>query len=309
MIGITLAALAMMATGPLPAAPVADDLVREALGRFPHQTVHFEVCELARMRALPSYAALRQKFMSGDTGQLADSLARLGLRDEDVDRLVLGAGPGADGLQLYGVAQGRFDPARIAAGAQAAAIDPITINGHTAYCFGGANTSSCIAVLSSARGVFGSRDMVDFMLYAAAETDSLAKDAGVSARATRAPADATIWGIATGQAVTEWARVVMPVPAEGQDALAPVLSNVVSIWYEVRAAQKVALSAELTCASAESAARLRQTLDAVRLAQQFAWKALHADAANPYEQLSFRSQGADVFLAATLDYAALGASQ
>ncbi len=307
--GVILAALAMSLAGPIPGAPAVDDLVREALARFPHQTAHFEVCELARMRALPNYAALRERFMSGDVQQLVTSLQTLGVRDEDVDRLALGAGPSSQGLQLYGVAQGRFDLAKIAAGAQAAGIEPVPINGYSAFCFGATNTSSCVAVLKNTLGVFGSRDMVNFRLYAAEETDSLAKDANVSARAARAPADATIWGVATGPAVAEWTRIVIPVPAEGKDSLAPLLSNIVSISYEVRASEKVALSAELACTSAESAASLRQSLDTVRFLQQGAWRMLHGNAANPYEQLAFRSQGSALFINATMDYSALGGGQ
>ena len=307
--GFTWAVLAVVAAGPIGGPAAVDGLVREALGRFPRQTSHFEVCDLARMRTLPSYAALRERFMGGEVQQLAASLATLGVHDEDVDRLALGAGPGPQGLQLYGVAQGRFDLPTIMAGAQAAGIEPLRINGFSAYCFGDSSTSPCIAIINEARGVFGSRDMVDFMLYATEGTDSLANDPIVSARAARAPADATIWGMATGPAVAEWVRVVMPMPAEGQNSLAPVLSNVVSVAYDVRAGQKATMTADLTCTSAESAAGLRQALDAVRLLQQFAWKALHPDAANPYAQLAFRTQGAQLLVNATMDYAALGAAR
>ncbi len=301
--------LAMIVALPPGGAGAVDELVREALVRFPRQTAHFEVCDLTRMRSLPSYAALRQRFTGEDVQLLAASLAALGVRDEDVDRLALGAGSGPQGLQLYGVAQGRFDPRTIMSGAQAAGIEPLRINGYTVYCFGGATSSPCIAILSQARGIFGSRDMVDFMLYATDETDSLSKDPAVSARAARAPADATIWGMATGPAVAEWVRVVMPMPAEAENSLAPVLASVVSVSYEVRAGQQVVSTADLTCTSAGSAASLRQSFDAVRLPQQLAWKALHPDAANPYAQLTFRAQGTQLLVNATMDYAALGAAR
>ncbi len=298
-----------MAVAPRGGAGAADDLVRDALGRFPRLTSHFEVCELARMRTLAAYATLRERFMGGDVRQLAASLETLGVRDENVDRLVLGAGPGPQGLQLYGEAQGRFDLPKIVLNATAAGVEPLRINGVPVYCFGGSSNSQCIAILDEARGVFGPRDMVDFMLYATPETDSLAKDPVVAARAAGAPADATIWGIATGPAVAEWVHVVMPMPAEGQSSLAPALSNVVSISYEVRAGQKATLTADLTCTSAESAAGLRQSLDTVRILQQAAWKMLQPGVANPYAELAFRAQGVHLFTSATMDYAALGAGR
>jgi hypothetical protein len=83
----------------------------------------------------------------------------------------------------------------------------------------------------------------------------------------------------------------------------------VSISYEVRAGQKMVLTADLTCTSAEGAAGLRQSLDTVRLLQQIAWKMLHPDAPNPYAELAFRSQGAQVLVNATMDYSVLGAER
>ena len=144
------------------------------------------------------------------------------------------------------------------------------------------------------------------MLYATASTDALAKDPVFSGWAARAPADATVWGLATGPAVAEWVRVVMPVPAEGQASLAPVVERVTSLTYEVRAGQKVMLSSDLTCTSRENATLLRQTLEAVRLLQQMAWRTMHQDAPNPYEQLTFRTQDTHLLFNATMDYAALG---
>lgn len=299
--------LTMMAAGPV--VGPGDELVREALGRFPRQTSHFEVCDLAKMRSLPAYTLLRQRFMGDDMLQLADSLSKLGVRDEDVDRLALGTSPGEQGSQLYGVAQGRFDLPKMMAGALASGIDPLRINGYPVYCFGAASNSPCISILSETRGVFGSRDMVGFMLYATASTDSLAKDPVFSGWAARAPTDATVWGLANGPAVAEWVRVVMPVPAEGQASLAPVVASVTSLTYEVRASQKVMLTSDLTCTSRENATLLRQTLEAVRLLQQMAWRTMRQDAPNPYEQLTFRTQDTHLLFNATMDYAALGTAR
>jgi hypothetical protein len=101
----------------------------------------------------------------------------------------------------------------------------------------------------------------------------------------------------------------MPMPAEAQDSLSPALANVVSIGYDVRAGQKMVLTADLACTSAESAVGLRQSLDTVRLLQQVAWKMLHPDAANPYAELAFRAQGTQLLVNATMDYAVLGTAR
>jgi hypothetical protein len=298
--------LAMMTVGH--AAGPTDDLVRQALDRFPSSTANLEFCNVSKMRPLPAYAALRQRFLGAEMQQLVASLETLGVRDEDVDRLALGAGPVADrpGLELYGIAEGRFKPSDITARARAAGMDPLVVNGYPVYCFGGDAAARCFAILDPARGVFGSRDMIDYMLYADAGTDSLAKVPLVTARVAHPPADASVWGIATGPAVAEWVNVVMPMPAEGQNSLAPVLASVVSISYEVRAGQNVALSADLACTNAESAARLRQSLDAARALQQFAWRTMRPDVPNPYERLAFSAQGSQLQFRATMDYDALG---
>jgi hypothetical protein len=304
--GITWTVVAMMAAGP--PAGVSDALVREALGRFPRQTVHFEICDLARIRPLPGYGVLRQRFLREDTLRLVTSLATLGVHEEDVDRLALGTGPGSgqQGLELYGVAQGRFDLATIMAAAQIAGIERVFVNGYPLYCFEGAGNSPCIAILNETLGVFGSRDMVDFMLWATDKTETLSSDPVVTARVARAPADATIWGVATGPAVAEWVRVVMPMPPEGQNSLAPLLANVTSIAYEVRTGQKVTLTADLTCANADAAARLRESLDTVRVLQQLAWQTMNQGVANPYQQMTFRTQGTQLLISLTIDYAVLG---
>ncbi len=304
--GVTWAVLAMMAVGS--AGGPSDDLTREALGRFPSSTANLEFCDLAKMRPLPAYAALRQRFLGGDMQQLVASLETLGVRDEDVDQLALGAGPVADrpGLELYGVAQGRFKPSEITSRAQAAGLEPLRVNGYAVYCSGGDTAARCFAILDDTHGVFGSRDMVDFMLYAAAGTDSLAKVPLVTARVANPPVDASAWGIATGPAVAEWVKVVMPMPEEGQNSLAPVLASVVSIAYEVRAGQNVALSADLACTDAASAARLRQSLDAARALQQFAWRTMRPGVPNPYERVGFSAQGSQLQFRATMDYDALG---
>lgn len=304
--GITWAVLAVLVF--VSPAGAADDLVRDALGRFPRSTAHFEVCEVAKIRPLPGYATLRQRFLGGDMLRMVNSLQSLGVREEDVDRLVMGAGPvqGRPGLEFYGVAQGRFSAAAVASGAQSAGVDPIRINGVATYCFGSEPSSPCVALLNETRGVFGARDMVDFMLYATPATDSLAADAAVSARVAKAPLDASLWGVATGPAVEEWVRLVMPIPPEGKDSLAPLLADVTALGYEVRAGQRVALAADLSCRGAEAAARLRQTFEAARALQQLAWRSLQGGAPNPYESLAFRSQGTQVFVSLAMDYAALG---
>lgn len=309
--GLTWAILAVLLVAALlVAAPAgaADDLVKEALARFPSSTANLEFCNLAKMRPLPAYAALRQRFIAGDMQQMVASLETLGVRDEDVDRLALGAGPVADrpGLELYGVAQGRFNPSDVASRAKAAGLDPLAVNGYSVYCVGADPAARCFALLDQAHGVFGSRDMVDYMLYSGIGTDSLAKVPLFSDRLASPPPDASVWGIATGPAVAEWVKVVMPMPPEAQGSLAPVLADVVSIAYEVRAGQNVALSADLACTTAESASRLRQSLDAARALQQFAWRTMHPDVPNPYERVAISARGTQLQFRATMDYDALG---
>ena len=81
----------------LPQAASAQDLVKEALRGFPTQTVRLEYSSPAKLRALPNYASLRQRYIGPRLRKLVTELGQLGVREEDISGLVLGWQPGSAG--------------------------------------------------------------------------------------------------------------------------------------------------------------------------------------------------------------------
>ena len=78
------------------------EIVREALASFPTQTVRVEYSGLATLHTLPNYVNLRQRFTGPRLAGLETSLAQLGIREGDIDELLLGWQMGAKEMDLYG---------------------------------------------------------------------------------------------------------------------------------------------------------------------------------------------------------------
>ena len=74
----------------LPPAVRAQDLVKEALSGFPTQTIRLEFSSPAKLRSLPNYASLRQRYVGPKLRKLIDALGQLGVREDDISGLVLG---------------------------------------------------------------------------------------------------------------------------------------------------------------------------------------------------------------------------
>ena len=91
-----------------PTALRAQDLVKDALQSFPTQSVRLEYSNSAKLRKLPDYTVLRQRYLGPQLQKLEKSLSQLGIQESDVDELVLGWQAGSSGLDLNGLALGRF---------------------------------------------------------------------------------------------------------------------------------------------------------------------------------------------------------
>src|SRR5215471_17162393 len=54
------------------------DIVKEALQFFPADTVHLEYSNPAKLRKLPNYASLRQRYLGAQLQKIEQSLGKLG---------------------------------------------------------------------------------------------------------------------------------------------------------------------------------------------------------------------------------------
>jgi hypothetical protein len=289
-----------------PAAAPAQDLVKEALGGFPTQTIRLEFSSPAKLRGLPNYASLRQRYIGPRLRKLVDALGQLGIREEDISGLVLGWQPGNTEMALYGFATGRFAAPAIAESAEQRNMPTTPIAGKEAYCLEAGLAGTCVVVLQDSLGAFGSLTALTSMLEAReGQIPSLSSDNRIASLVAGANREAPIWGVAMGPAVGDWFRGWMPNQGNLKLDWGKVFGDVNSLTYSVAAADNVTLSLKMDCKSSESAASLRQVLEGLKLVQQIAWDSQNPGKPNPYQAMDVGQEGHQVSLNLTTGYAEL----
>ena len=287
---------------------IGANLADEALASFPPQTIRVEYSSPARLRALPNYESLRQRYLGAALAKLEVSLTQLGVTEGDVDELILGWRPSSAGMDLYGFGTGRFNTATIAARAKERNLEPENLSGHTIYCLEAGLSASCVAILDKSLGAFGTLGTLSSLLDArggsavALNTSSRFVTLMKSAR-TAAP----IWGVALGPAASDWFKGWMPGQGNIQLDWSRVFQGVEGMSYSVDAGDKVALDLKMDCTSSEAASGLRQVLEGLKLAQQLAWQTQNPNQPNPFESVGVESSDRQVALKLTTGYASLQA--
>ena len=290
----------------LPGSALGQDLVREALSGFPMETIRLEFSSPAKLRALPNYASLRQRYLGPRLRKLVDALAQLGIREEDISGLVMGWQPGKTEMGLYGFATGSFSVQAITQSAEERNITPTTVAGKQAYCLEAGLAGSCVVVLQDSLGAFGSLAALTSMLEAReGQTPSIGSDTRMATLVGSADKEAPIWGVAVGPAVGDWFRGWMPNQGSVKLDWAKVFADVNSLTYTVAAADNITLGLKMDCKSADSAASLRQVLEGLKLVQQMAWDSQNPGKPNPYQAMEVAMQGSQVSLKLTTGYAEL----
>jgi len=290
----------------LPGSASAQDLVKEALSGFPTQTIRLEFSNPAKLRALPNYATLRQRYLGPRLRKLIDALAQLGIREEDISGLVMGWQPGKTEMGLYGFATGSFSAQTFTQSAEERNITPTPIAGKQAYCLEAGLAGSCVVVLQDSLGAFGSLAALTSMLDAReGQTPSIGSDTRMATLVESADKEAPIWGVAVGPAVGDWFRGWMPNQGSVKLDWATVFADVNSLAYSVAAADNVTLGLKMDCKSADSAASLRQVLEGLKLVQQMAWDSQNPGKPNPYKAMDVAMRGNQVSLNLTTGYAEL----
>jgi hypothetical protein len=290
----------------LPAPAPAQDLVKEALNGFPTQTIRLEFSSPAKLRGLPNYSSLRQRYIGPKLRKLVDELGQLGIRETDISGLVLGWQPGSAEMALYGFATGNFGAQAIAESAQERNMAPNAIAGKQAYCLEAGIAGTCVVVLQDSVGAFGSLTALTAMLEArGGQVPSIGSDSRMAGLVERADKDAPIWGVAVGPAIADWFRGWMPNQGSLKLDWQKVFGDVSSLTYSVAAADNVTLGLKMDCKSSESATSLRQVFDGLKLVQQMAWDSQNPGKPNPFKAMNVGLEGNQVSLSLTTGYAEL----
>jgi hypothetical protein len=290
----------------LPGTAPAQDLVKEALSGFPTQTIRLEFSSPAKLRSLPNYASLRQRYIGPRLRKLVGELGQLGIREEDISGLVMGWQPGSAEMALYGFATGNFSAQAIAQSAAQRSMAPTPVAGKQAYCLEAGLAGTCVVVLQDSLGAFGSLTALTAMVEAReGQVPSLSSDNRFPSLVAGANKDAPIWGVAVGPAVADWFRGWMPNQGNLKMDWGKVFGDVNSLTYSVAAGDNVTLGVKMDCKSSQSAASLRQVLEGLKLVQQIAWDSQNPGKPNPYQSMTVGLENDQVSLSLTTGYSEL----
>lgn len=287
----------------------AQDLVKEALSSFPIDTVRIEYSNAAKLRQLPEYSRLHERYLGPSLRNLEAHLTSLGVHESDLNEVVLGWQQTSDGLAMEGITYGQFDPQAMARAAESRGIPATPVGTSAAYCFGSTDTSPCVAVLGRGLGAFGTLDSVRAMVdVRGGGTSGLNANASFSSLVNASRKDTPIWGVATASAIGDWFKSGMPVQKNLPVDLGTVFKNVQSLAYSVAPTDRVHLNVEMACTSAASAGVLRQQFETLRLFQKVAWQQQYPGVSNPFEDLKVDASGSTLTMSMSTPYSALETS-
>ena len=161
-----LSLLVVMVLALIPQTVVGQDFVTTAMSGLPTQTMRVEYSSPSKLRKLSNYQALRGKFLGPRLQQLESTLEQIGVREDDIDELMIGWKPGDKEMDLYGFASGNFDKAQVASRAAAQNLTPTPISGQQAYCLSAGVAGTCVVILENSLGAFGPLSSLTSLLEA-----------------------------------------------------------------------------------------------------------------------------------------------
>jgi hypothetical protein len=306
----------VMALVGIPQKSSGQDFITTAMSGLPTQTMRVEYSSASNLRKLPNYQSLRAKFLGARLQQLESALGQIGIREDDIDELLIGWKPGDKEMDLYGYAAGHFDKTQVANRAAAQSLTPTPISGQQAYCLSAGVAGTCVVILENSLGAFGPLSSLTTLLDAhAGQAPNLNSDPRFTGLLGDVNKAAPIWGIALGSAVADWFGGWLSSQNSVKLDWGQVFQKVDALTYAIDAADQVNLDIKLNCSTSADAATLRQILDGLKMAQQLAWAAQNPGRANPYAAMNVDLHDKQIGLKITMAYSELtlasgvGASQ
>lgn len=301
----TFMALVALISGAVPVS--GQDLVTKALNSFPTDTIRMEFSSPATLRKLPNYTSLREHYLGPRLKELESSMAELGVKETDIDQLVLGWNGGGTDLNLYGLVKGTFRSSVLDARAAERSIAPQQIGGNTGYCLGAGLETQCVVVLSPTEGAFGTLATLSQMMQALNVGGGSIGSMDSFARAVKQEqSDAPIWGVAVASAVATWFKGWMPRQSAVDMDWGKVFQGVDALGYKVQTGSDIQLDLAMFCKSEEFAGSLRQVLEGLKLAQQIAWQNQYPSRSNPFQKMELSQTGSRIGINIVANYGEIG---
>ena len=282
----------------------AQQIVQDALAILPADAVRLEYSNPSKLRSLPRYAQLRDRYLGRELKVLETSLMQLGVQEEDVKELVLSWEPADAAMeQMDGIATGRFDAQALAEHAKNQGISRTPIGSMEAYCFAGDSGTLCVMAVKGSEGAFGTPEALKKMAEVqAAQAPALASKEQFVKLVEEGRADAPIWGVAIGPAVGDWFQGWLPEQNQVKLNWYQTFQGVEALTYSVNPSSKISLDANFECGSDPATTNLQTLLVGIKAFQQMAWQTQYPNRPNPYAGLQVDSSNRRVHVALTADY-------
>lgn len=264
---------------------VQAQLLPQALATFPADTISLEFDNLAALRKLPNYQALRQQYSSDELRRVKQTLLRLGIGEDQLSEVVTASGPNG----FFGLLEGNFDVETATRNATKQNFSRTSLSGGPAFC---SSSGVCVyfPVRAPRNASFGTlaqlRAMADITATHSPALDTnplFAKLLGVLNK--REP----ILGIAPGSEIKNLLNDAAPKNLSSLIDLPRYLPDIEGVGYSIDIDGKAHLTAYLLCRSEAESQTLSHTLNAASSLQQITRLAM--DDALPFQNLKATPAG------------------
>lgn len=314
----------------------AQGLSNEIVVSLPPETVHVELVRLSRLRELSSYKTLREQYTSSRLAELQDSLQRLGIRDTDIDEILLAWEPvpsEKDGTEsaataippdldanggwiqnhwptfFGGLAAGWFSSKSISKNAAENNVPRVSIGDSKAYCVTG-KAPVCVVLIDESLGAFGSEANLRKIISAReGRGPDLVSSPDLLGLVERVPPEPSLWGVARGSGIADWFSSWPLVGGNAQLNWEELLKSVEALEYSLSIGDKIHLKLKLNCKDSATATRLAQAFRGLRLLQTWMWQKERPSEVNPVENMDVQSSSDDVLVVLTTSESALRKSK
>lgn len=253
--------------GLAPALAGAQELAHQALSIFPADTQQVAYVDLAQLRSLPNYRALKQMLFGRQMALFEQFLRPVGIDiEKDVTAAIVGwRGDPTAGSPAFGVAAGSFDVVNAQEFIAQEHLPVTHYQGFTLDAFGQGQSPRDLyfTFLNGGLAAFGKRSDLKALIDGyQGRGKALSANAAFAQWASSLEGSAPEWGIATGK---EALRAVAPwLAPEQMTQFENVIGPIKAVLYQARWAGDFSTEISVICANEQSARTLSELLSVWR---------------------------------------------
>ena len=257
------AILTALLFGLFPAMAAAQGLANQALATFPADTQQVAYVDLAQLRSLPDYRALRQMLFGRSMALFEQFLRPAGIdMEKDITAAMVGwRGDPTAGSPVFGIAAGSFDVVKAQEFIAQEGLPTAQYQGFTLDAFGQGRSPQDLyfTFLNGGLAAFGARgDLKTLIDDYQGRGKALIANAAFAQWSSSLEGSAPEWGVATGK---EALKAVAPwLAPEQMTQFENVIGPVKAVLYQARWAGNFSTEISVICSNAQSARTLSELL-------------------------------------------------